>query len=173
MQRKHILFTILVVATIVISACATAQTATIVATEAPAVVQPTEVPAVAPTVAPTSAPAEKKVVTFVWTQEFDTLSPIYTNMWFVSVVYPAYMCPAWLFDDQNSPFPYLVTEIPSVENGGLTSDGRTFTLTLRDDIVWSDGEPITSADFKFTYDMIMSDKNAVNTRSPYDQIESF
>jgi peptide/nickel transport system substrate-binding protein len=171
MQRKHLLFTIIMIASLVLSACATASTPTAVVTEEPAVEQPTEAPVVEqPTEAP---PVEKKVVTFVWTQEFDTLSPIYTNMWFVSVVYPAYMCPAWLFDDQNAAFPYLVAEIPSLENGGLSSDGRTFTLRLRDDIVWSDGEPITSADFKFTYDMIMSDKNAVNTRSPYDQIESF
>jgi len=179
MQRKQILFTCLMIAAMILSACAKA-TPTTVATEAPVVEQPTEAPVVEqPTESPVveqpteAPPAEKKVVTFVWTQEFDTLSPIYTNMWFVSVVYPAYMCPAWLFDDQNTAFPYLVTEIPSVENGGLSSDGRTFTLKLRDDIVWSDGEPITSADFKFTYDMIMSDKNAVNTRSPYDQIGSF
>ncbi len=174
MQRKHILFTIIIIATFILSACAASQTATPVVTEAPPVVQPTEVPAVAPTeVPPTTAPAAKKVATFIWTQEFDTLSPIYSNMWFVSVVYPAYLCPLWLFDDQNAAFPYLVAEIPSVENGGITNGGRTFTIKLRDDVTWSDGEPLTSADVKFTYDMIMSDKNAVSTRSPYDQITSF
>jgi len=173
MQRKHILFTILVVATIVISACTTAQTASIVATEVPAIVQPTEVPVVAPTVAPTAAPAEKKVVTLIWTQEFDTLNPLYTNMWFVSVLFPVYACQAWWYDDQNSPIPNLVTEIPSAENGGISADGRTITLILRDDIVWSDGTPITSADFKFTYDMEMADGNAVSSRAPYDLIETF
>ena len=175
MQRKYVLFTCLMIASMVLSACATATTApTVVATEPPAVV--TEAPPVvteAPTVAAPTEAAAKKVATFIWTQEFDTLSPIYTNMWFVSVVYPAYLCPAWFFDDQNAAYPNLVTEIPSVDNGGITNDGRTITLMLRDDIKWSDGEPITSADFKFTYDMIMSDKNAVNTRSPYDQIKTF
>jgi len=176
MRRLNIIFSFLIVASVIISACATA-TPTTVVTEAPAVpvteapvVVPTEVP---PVVEPTSVPAAKKVARFIWTQEFDTLSPIYTNMWFVSVVYPAYLCMPWMFDDQNAAFPYLVTEIPTADNGGLTNEGRTITLKLRDDIVWSDGEPITSADFKFTYDMLMSDKNAVNTRSPYDQIESF
>src|SRR4030042_1310814 len=172
MLRKQILLACVVVASFILSACTTA-TPTTVVTEAPPEVVVTEAP---PEVVVTEAPpepAEKKVATFIWTQEFDTLSPIYTNMWFVSVVYPAYLCGAWLFDDQNNAFPYLVAEIPSTENGGLSNDGRTFTLKLRDDIVWSDGEPITSADFKFTFDMIMSDTNAVNTRSPYDQIESF
>jgi peptide/nickel transport system substrate-binding protein len=174
MQHKHILFTCLMIAAVVLSACGTAATPTTVVTEAPPVSQ-TEAPVVVPTEVPPTQPpvAEKKVVKFIWTQEFDTLSPIYTNMWFVSVVYPAYLCTPWMFDENNNPFPYLVTEMPTLDNGGLSADGRTFTLTLRDDIVWSDGEPITSADFKFTYDMIMSDANAVNTRSPYDQIESF
>jgi peptide/nickel transport system substrate-binding protein len=82
------------------------------------------------------------------------------------------MCQAWWFDDQNSPIPNLVTEIPSAENGGISEDGRTITLKLRDDIVWSDGTPITSADFKFTYDMLLADGNAVASRAPYDIIES-
>lgn len=174
MRRTNILFSCLIIASVILSACATATPATTVPTEAPPVVPVTEAPVVVPTeIPPTTAPAEKKVVTFIWTQEFDTLNPIYTNMWFVSVIYPIYACGSWMFDDQNAPYPYLVTEIPSIENGGITNGGRTFTLKLRDDIVWSDGEPITSADFKFTYDMLMSDTNAVSTRSPYDLIESF
>jgi peptide/nickel transport system substrate-binding protein len=176
MLRKQILFTCLMVASMILSACATAATSTTVVTEAPVVpatnapvVVPTEVPATlaAPTVA-----SAKKVITLIWTQEFDTLSPIYTNMWFVSAIYPAYLCTPWMFDDKNAAFPYLLTELPSEENGGITNNGSTFTFKLRDDITWSDGVPITSADFKFTYDMIMSDKNAVNTRSPYDKISS-
>jgi peptide/nickel transport system substrate-binding protein len=174
MQRKHILFTLLIVATFVFSACASAPTATTVVTEAPPVVQPSEAPPVVqPTeVPPTTAPEAKKVLTFIWTQEFDTLNPIYTNMWFVSVIYPVYACTPWLFNDQNIAFPYLLTEMPTLDNGGITNDGKTITFKLRDDIKWSDGEPITSADFKFTYDMIMADSNAVSTRSPYNEITS-
>jgi peptide/nickel transport system substrate-binding protein len=82
------------------------------------------------------------------------------------------MCQAWWYDEKNDPIPNLVTEIPSAENGGISADGRTITLKLRDDIVWSDGTPITSADFKFTYDMEMADGNAVSSRSPYDLIET-
>jgi len=159
--RKSVLrwLSLLVLVSFLLAACAPAAPATQPATEAPG----------AETEAP---PAEKKVVTFIWTQEFDTLNPLYTNMWFVSVLYPVYMCQAWWFDDQNSPIPNLVTEIPSGENGGISADGRTITLKLRDDIVWSDGTPITSADFKFTYDMLLADSNAVASRAPYDIIES-
>src|SRR3990172_5049207 len=155
MSKYHRLLTwisLLVIASLLLAACAPTVPAT---TEPPpeAVVTeaPPEVPvATEPPTEPPPPPAEKKVVALIWTQEFDTLSPLFTNMWFVSVLYPAFLCSAWLFDDQNNAFPSLVTEIPSIENGGISEDKRTITLNLRDDIVWSDGEPIPSADFKFT-----------------------
>lgn len=162
---------LLVAASMILAACggAATQAPPEQPTQAP-VEQPTQPPAVEQ---PTQAPEARKVVTLIWTQEFDTLNPLYTNMWFVTVLFPVYACQAWWFDDQNAPVPNLVTAIPSLDNGGISEDGRTITLKLRDDIVWSDGTPITSADFKFTYDMLMADRNAVSSRSPYDLIESF
>jgi peptide/nickel transport system substrate-binding protein len=126
----------------------------------------------APAAKPAEPTAAPKVATFIWTQEFDTLNPLYTNMWFVTVLYPIYTCQAWFFDENNKAFPSMVTEIPSSENGGISADGRTITLKLRKDLKWSDGQPITSKDFMFTYDMIMSDKNAVSSRAPFDMTES-
>lgn len=56
--------------------------------------------------------------------------------------------------------PNQVTEIPTVENGRMTITERpdgdqtvTLHLTLRDDLRWSDGEPITTADVQFYYDL--------------------
>jgi peptide/nickel transport system substrate-binding protein len=54
--------------------------------------------------------------------------------------------------------PEIAAEIPTAENGGLSADGKTITVKLRDDVKWSDGEPVDSADFKYTYDAIASDK---------------
>ena len=113
-----------------------------------------------------------KVVTFAWTQEPDSLNPFYTDMWFSAILQQLYLCWAWEYDDQNIPFPHLVTEMPSMENGGLSEDGLVITLNLRENVVWSDGTPITSTDFKFTYDMIMDDANAVNSQYPYDYLAS-
>lgn len=122
------------------------------------------------TVTEPTSPAERKVVTFIWTQEFDSLNPIYTGMWFSSITQQIWNASAWNFDVDNNANPVLVTEIPSPENGGISEDGRTITLTLRDDINWSDGTPITSADFVFTYDMTMNPANTVNTTYPYNLI---
>ncbi len=114
--------------------------------------------------------AEKKVATFAWTQEPDSLNFFYTDMWFSAILQQLYLCWPWQYDDQNLPYAHLVTEIPSLENGGVSEDGLTITLHLRDDINWSDGEPITSADFAFTYEMAMADANTVNSQYPYDYL---
>lgn len=120
---------------------------------------------------PPTQPPARKVATFIWTQEFDVLNPLYTNMWFSSITQQIWNCWAWDFDDQNNPHPVLVKEMPSEENGGISPDGRVITLKLRDDIVWSDGTPITSEDFIFTYEMTMSPKNTVASTFPYDKLE--
>ena len=39
----------------------------------------------------------------------------------------------------------------------VSEDGLTYTFTLRDDIEWSDGTPLTANDFKFSFDAIASD----------------
>lgn len=117
--------------------------------------------------APIQARAEKSIVV-AFTQEPDSLNPMYTTMTFSGYVRDLFLMPAWDFDDQLNPHPVLVKEIPSAENGGISQDGKTLTLKLRDDIVWSDGKPITSGDFVFTYQMIMDASNAPLTRYPYD-----
>ncbi|ETA49371.1 peptide ABC transporter substrate-binding protein [Ponticoccus alexandrii] len=50
--------------------------------------------------------------------------------------------------------PNLATEIPTVENGGLSEDGLNWRIKLRDDVTWHDGEPFTAEDVKFTLELI-------------------
>jgi peptide/nickel transport system substrate-binding protein len=114
----------------------------------------------------------RKVLTFAWTQEPDSLNPYYTNMWFSTILHQIYNCWAWEFDDENAAFPKLVTEMPSEDNGGVSEDGTVITIKLRDDIVWSDGTPITADDFVFTYEMIMDPGNTVASQNPYDLLAS-
>jgi peptide/nickel transport system substrate-binding protein len=75
-------------------------------------------------------------------------------------------------DDNSEYFPILLTELPTVANGGLSEDSLTWTLNLRDDVTWHDGEPFTSADVKFTYDMIMMEGTDVTSRVGWDRISS-
>jgi len=56
-----------------------------------------------------------------------------------------------LWYDQNlGVVPAAAEEVPSKENGGISEDGLTYTFKLRDDLVWSDGEPLTAADFEYS-----------------------
>jgi len=143
-------------------------------TEAPPEAAPTEAPPeAAPTEAPPeAAPAERKIATLIFTQEPAILNPWYSNMWFEAILQQLWSCWAWEFDNQNEVFPRLVTEVPSTENGGVSEDGLTVTMHLRDDIVWSDGTPITAEDFVFSYNMVMDPGNAVATQYPYDYLDS-
>jgi peptide/nickel transport system substrate-binding protein len=125
-----------------------------------------------PDVVDTTEPGPRKIATFIWTQEPDNLNPMYTSMWFSVITQQIWTCDPWVFDDNDAPVPVLITEMPSIDNGGLSADGKTITLTLRDDIVWSDGEPITSADFVFTWEMFNAPSNTVNSTYPYDEITS-
>jgi peptide/nickel transport system substrate-binding protein len=157
---KSVLF-LMVALMLVLSACGGGTVATQAPAQSGGGTSATEAPAV-----------DKKVATFIFTQEFDDLNPLYTNQWFTGITYQMWSCYGWNYDDQNNPVPVLVKEMPTTENGGISADGKTLTFKLRDDLVWSDGEKITADDFVFTFDMYMSPKNAVSTQSPYDKMES-
>ncbi|MEZ4831300.1 MAG: ABC transporter substrate-binding protein [Caldilineaceae bacterium] len=43
------------------------------------------------------------------------------------------------------------------ESWEVSDDGLVWTFTLRNDMMWSDGEQVNAEDFKFTYDAIASD----------------
>jgi ABC-type transport system substrate-binding protein/ABC-type branched-subunit amino acid transport system substrate-binding protein len=119
-------------------------------------------------VAPPPPTGEPKSITITFFEEPDTMNPWYTGMWFTVITYEFWLTPLWFFDDKLEMVPELVAEIPSVENGGVSEDGLVVTIKLRDGVEWSDGTPLTANDYVFTYEMIMADGNAVQSRYPFD-----
>ena len=68
--------------------------------------------------------------------------------------------------------PELVTELPTVGNGGVVvnPDGTmTVSYQIRDEATWSDGVPISGADFQFTLDTIL-DPDLPISRTTYEDI---
>lgn len=59
-------------------------------------------------------------------------------------------------DKNGNLIPFLAAEIPTLENGGLAADGKSVTWKLKRGIKWSDGEPFTAADVRFTYEYIVN-----------------
>ena len=47
--------------------------------------------------------------------------------------------------------PWLVTEVPTVQNGGVSEDLTSITWKIAPGILWADGTPLTAADVVFTW----------------------
>ena len=145
------------------------------ATEAPAEAAATEAPAEAATEAPTEAAAPTeggKSLTIGFYQEPSSTYANYSTQTFAAWLGNMTTLGMWYFDQAGAPVLELASEFPSTEKGTISADSKTITYTLRPDLKWSDGEAITSADFKFTWEQIMKPENTgMGTRSGYDQIE--
>jgi peptide/nickel transport system substrate-binding protein len=68
--------------------------------------------------------------------------------------------------------PTLVTEVPTVENGGLSADLTTVTYKLLPDVLWSDGQPFTADDVVFTFNWIMDTANQSVVIALYQPIKT-
>jgi peptide/nickel transport system substrate-binding protein len=75
-------------------------------------------------------------------------------------------------DDKGNPVPMLATQVPTMDNKGISADGLTVTYHLRKDAKWSDGVPVTSKDVKWSWQALMNDANNVVSRHGYDFVKS-
>jgi len=55
------------------------------------------------------------------------------------------------YNDDLEVVPSIATELPTEANGGVSSDGLTYTIKLRDDVTWSDGASLTANDFVYAF----------------------
>ncbi|MHA3980462.1 peptide ABC transporter substrate-binding protein [Halovulum sp. GXIMD14794] len=76
------------------------------------------------------------------------------------------------YDEAGNMVPVLVTEIPTVENGGVSEDLTSITWTLRDDILWSDGTPLTAEDVKFSAEYCMHPDGGCNSAAKFTDVET-
>jgi peptide/nickel transport system substrate-binding protein len=119
-----------------------------------------------------AASAAEKVVTMGIYQEPENLNTyigVQTVITYVHKPFAEYLIDV---NEKGEYVPVLAAEIPSVENGGVSEDGLTITYKLKKGIQWSDGQPFTSADVKFTWEALINPKNLVKSRSGYELIES-
>lgn len=67
--------------------------------------------------------------------------------------------------------PELIERIPTVQNGGISPDGRTITYRLRPGVRWSDGVPVSAQDVLWTLHAILDPNTPVPSREGYDLID--
>jgi len=170
------------VASMLLAGCAPAATAA-PATQPPAPATQAPAPATAApaTAAPACAakgteaipfPSGGKTVTVAFSQEPDLADAIFSSMSYAEWVAQGVLVGLGTWDAKNNLVPELATEIPTAENGGVSADGLTITWHLKPCLFWSDGQPLTSEDVKFTWQVETDPGNAVYSRAGYDQITS-
>ncbi len=76
------------------------------------------------------------------------------------------------YDDKGNLIAKLVSEIPSVANGGISEDLTSITWKLLPGLLWSDGTPVTSADVVFTGQYCMDPAGGCAQLSKFEGIAS-
>ena len=66
--------------------------------------------------------------------------------------------PLFYGDAQGVMHPGAAREVPSVQNGGISADGTTWTFHLRPHLVWSDGAPYDARDVDYTWKLWLNPK---------------
>ncbi|HXW97014.1 MAG TPA: peptide ABC transporter substrate-binding protein [Gemmatimonadales bacterium] len=74
-------------------------------------------------------------------------------------------------DPDGNLYPVLAAEIPSVQNGGVSKDGRSVTWKLKKGVAWHDGKPFTAEDVVFNWEFARDPKTAARTLGSYADIE--
>jgi peptide/nickel transport system substrate-binding protein len=185
-RMMFVLVSMVMVASMLLAGCAPAATAA-PATQAPAPATQAPAPATsapatsAATAAPTCAakgtaavpfPSSGKTVTIAFSQEPDLVNNLFSSMSYSAWVAQMTLVGLGTWDANKNLVPELATDIPTTANGGVSADGLTITWHLKPCLFWSDGQPLTSADVKFTWQAVTDKGNAVYSNAGYTQISS-
>lgn len=76
---------------------------------------------------------------------------------------------AW--DPEGELYPQLALEVPTLENGGVSADGKAITYTLRPDVKWADGEPFTCEDVRFTIEALKNPKSILHSHQGIEYVD--
>jgi peptide/nickel transport system substrate-binding protein len=119
-----------------------------------------------------AVPAGGAILRVVSRGEPDSLNPLLSQQ-DLSYALDSLIFSHLITADQNgTPIPDLATEIPTLRNGGISADGKTYTYHLRRGVRWHDGAPFSADDVRFSWRAVMNPKNDVFGRQGYGEIVS-
>jgi peptide/nickel transport system substrate-binding protein len=75
------------------------------------------------------------------------------------------------YDEAGNMVTALVTEIPTVDNGGVSADLKSITWKILPDLVWSDGTPFTAHDVVFTAEYCMAPDGGCQQLPKFTDVE--
>jgi len=76
------------------------------------------------------------------------------------------------WDPDGNLAPILATEVPSLQNGGLSKDGKTVTWKLKKGVQWHDGKPFTADDVVFNWEYAADPATAAYCIATYKDIKA-
>ncbi len=83
-----------------------------------------------------------------------------------AVVYESLM----RIDNDGNFILFLAESLPSIENGLLAADGKGVSWKLKAGLKWSDGAPLTAADYVTTWEYVNDPKTAATTQSLFENV---
>lgn len=83
--------------------------------------------------------------------EPDSLIPNASAETFSDIIDQSIYTPLFYGDSNGILHPGLAKEIPTLANGGISPDLKTWTFRLKPNLVWSDGMPLNANDVDFTW----------------------
>ncbi len=75
------------------------------------------------------------------------------------------------WDPDGTLTPTLAAEIPSVQNGGVSKDGKSVTWRLKKGVAWHDGKPFTADDCVFTWEFAADPATASVSIGSYKDVK--
>jgi peptide/nickel transport system substrate-binding protein len=75
------------------------------------------------------------------------------------------------WDPDGNLAPILGAEIPTVQNGGVSKDGKSVTWKLKKGVTWHDGKPFTADDCQFTWEYCADPATASVSIATYKDIK--
>ncbi len=113
------------------------------------------------------APAAEQVLRLRLQGEPKTIDPHLTNQAHEVTLTRPLFAGLFTYNEQLDVVPSLATAMPTVANGGISEDGLTYTIKIKQDSMWSDGEPVTAKDFVYSMQRAMDPNLAGSYASFY------
>ena len=104
--------------------------------------------------------------------EPDNLNPMYAHTDATDAIDALIFAPVFRYDAHGEFVPELATVVPTYANGGIAKDSKTITLHWRPNVTWSDGEPLTPRDLRFTWRAIENKGNNTKLTAGWDDISA-
>ena len=90
--------------------------------------------------------------TYLTISDADSLDPAYSYDTASHMIILNLYEPLFQFDKTSTEklIPLIASQVPSRENGGISPDGRTYTIPIRKGVKFHDGTPVTPEDVKWS-----------------------